>query len=444
MVAILILGIVALFFVVNAFAQSASERLNCPSGALSIFDVQEGINVECVNALFATLTPTAGAPTDTPVPPSATPVPPSGHDPEVYHGIWNGPSEPFAGAPACQSMTDADCHWDHTHHADPSRLDGDLGPVGDLYGGQEISYPWQTFRPPGGPGNMENDFKHTGYKWEVNNIDDPLITDGTDCQMASSLLFVPGTKHCITKWRIQLHTVGGQRAFVGRIHSFLLEAEICDFDDPNNCGTIKTGGWNDFGILVVPYQGNHIPLPGDPNPITNPSTAVDPYRGHEPIDRWGCSNLYGANNAAFPCPYIWTTDSRYGYNQIAAIVIRVRDDWQGVDIADPFNESPLCADGTCKNNHSSMFISRITVDLTQFVGTVVDEHIDYSGYTDRFGNIVPSCSPLGMDCIPLELINVPYPDSGHAGFGSTVYSNFQFEFEYDVAPEGEAWIVYPY
>ncbi len=64
------LSLLLLVPVAGALAQGQSETLNCPSGSVDTQIATEGLNVECVDALFATLTPTVLAPTDTPVPPT--------------------------------------------------------------------------------------------------------------------------------------------------------------------------------------------------------------------------------------------------------------------------------------------------------------------------------------------------------------------------------------
>lgn len=299
--------------------------------------------------------------------PGAPLCPEEAHDSEAYHGLWN---------------SDLGCHYDHTHNAPPFALNTIFGPVGQPYGGQTISYPWQT------PG--ENEYKHTGYKWEYASLGSCLTNEPDD--------------NCVTAFRLQFHVVG-QFGANFRTHSFWLEGRVCD-QTGQQCGTIKTGGWSDFGILCVPYKGDHVPLPGmdPPNPPTLANGEVDcevpPYRGH--VDH------QVALERGKDISYTWNSSSRYGYNNIVEYDFQSRDDFGGINVNEPAELSFVCPGFRCDSNHSTMLVYEIIVDIPAALDTDGDGFVTYSGYSDRYGSVLDGdCSPLDIDCVPLEIENVP-------------------------------------
>ena len=335
-------------------------------------------------------------PTNTP---ESEPPPPSGsvplcpdHDPNQWHGLYDAARN---------------CHYNHAHNGNPHELNHIFGPVGAWYTGQSISYPWQT--------PQENELKHEGYKWEAKELDGCLHTVALDHDT------------CVTAWRIQFHALGGPVAATTRIHSFLAEVRVCA-EDGSRCGVVRTGGWADFGILEVPYKGAHVPLPNDPEaPPGGFNVHLPPYRGHAPFDE--------VASGRGTVPVTWNSSSRYGYNKIFEFDFKAFDDWQGIDLNDPTRFQLICPDYRCPHNHSRMGIYEIVVK--DVLPADSNGLVNFSGYTDRFGNIVNNCSEIGLDCIPLVFDNVP---KGKATM--RIHPN-ESPIEYDVSPSGEWWIEYP-
>ena len=436
-------GIAAVLLIGAFFA--LSTRAQGPSLPPGEYDLEAGQYMfnqhpeSLLSLLVMTLTPvpsetptttdTPVPPTNTPIPPSATLISPSGHDSEVYHGLWNGPLEPFAGAPSCQSMGDTNCHWNHTHNADPSRLDSIFGPVGALYGGQTISYQWQTGTAP----NLENQVKHEGYKWMVRQ-------DGAD----GDCLFYAGQNnnavHCVTDFRIQQHVVGGQVGVLVRFHSYWVEMRVCTLDQ-SVCGIVKTGGHSDFGLLQVERYSNYVPLPGDPPEFADCTPQQCAYRGHKSSRFFIDFNPSPAHND----PLWFNGRGLFGFNQISFFAFITEDDWGGIAPDDPAGpEHFLCPDWQCKFNHSTLFAFEVYATVSSAFDPDGDGIADFSGFTDRKGNVVADCAPLGPDCVPLEIAGVPV---GNAAYGPSGRFQFNMGFipfeEYDVSPPGEWWIEYP-
>ena len=64
---------------------------------------------------------------------------------------------------------------------------------------------------------------------------------------------------------------------------------------------------------------------------------------------------------------------------------------------------------------------------------------DWSGYTDRYGNIANNCTAPALDCVPLVMTHVPvgtgyYQDPGNGGAQAK---------EFDTSPSGVKWLKFP-
>ena len=327
-------------------------------------------------------------PTATPTPPPVpTQLPGAGiplctdHDPMDWHSLYNAAEN---------------CHYNHEHKQDPDAVNDIFGPVGALYGGQKISYPWQTFSSTG----TENGLKHGGYGW--------LVTRGMDC-------FSRFSEGCLTDFRVQYHAIMAAPGAVTRFHSFWLEARGCREDNPDRCGIIRTGGWADYGKLKI--DGEHIPLPGDP------TKSVIGRREHH-------YNI-GAGNFG-----TW-----YGGNKMAVVALQTPSMWGLIKPDNPFELHLFCPDLKCKNNNSKMQAHIIGFKVSNKLDTDGDGLVTYKGYTDRHGNIVSGCTNVGLDCVPLEIIDMPtgtyqFRDDAH-GLGNDGRGNF------DLSPPGEWWVGYP-
>lgn len=355
-------------------------------------------------------------PTDTPEPePSDTPDPDPTDDP-----VADIPLCPDHDPTAWHPLYDAEreCHYNHTHNADPSEVDGIFGPAAALYGGQTISYPWET--------PNENLNKHGGYKYSV------AVKD--ECQREGFEYL--GETNCVNAWRIQYHVVGGAMGANVRFHSHWSEVQVCT-PDMSQCGTIKTGGWADFGILEVPYKTNIIPLPVDPDPV-NQSIHAPPYRGHEPVDVAMGRGERGGDNKS-----VWTSANRYGYNKLMNFDFRVLDNWGGVNPENPSELHFICPDYQCKYNSSEHHVYAVKVEIPETLDDDNDGFVSYTGFTDRQGNLVDGCDTPGLDCVPLEIVGAP------VGIGIFSRSNSgprppgEVIPDFDTSPPGEWWIEYP-
>ncbi len=299
------------------------------------------------------------------------------HDPESWHGLWNA---------------EIGCHFNHTHNADPSRMDEIFGPYTSVTG-QELSYAWQT--------HDENLSKHEGYKWAL--IENPA------CGVVSP------NHGCIKNFRIQFHVVGTFGANF-RIHSFWLEAEL------DNGGMIRTGGHNDFGYLCVPYKGEHVPLPQyDPESV---NCDAPPYRGHA---RTGRAFTRGG------AVYTWNSQAGLGWgNIVTSFDFQSRDDFGGIDDSDPDKLVFICPEFECGANHSTMLVYELVLNVPQ---------ADFQGFTDVQGNTASSCQEPGPDCVPLIIENAA---PGTYSFRVPLRPSTPHE-EFDIYFGGQpsGWIEYP-
>jgi len=347
--------------------------------------------------------PEEPVPTDTPDPePSDTPDPEPSDTPEPE------PTDPASDIPLCPDhdsnawhpLYDAEreCHYDHEHKDDPREVDDIFGPVGDLYGGQELSYPWQTFSDAG----TENELKHGGYGW--------LVRRDMGC-------YSEYQDGCLTDFRVQFHAIMSAHGATTRFHSYWLEARGCHEDNPDRCGIIRTGGWVDYGRLV--NDGEHVELPNDPE-RPNPSIRL---------------HYNTTGNSSFAT---W-----YGQNRIGLVGLQTSRTWGLVNSNDPYQLHLFCPDYQCRNNGSTMEAHAIGFFLSgrmSRLDTDGDGFITYEGYTNRSGEIVEGCTEIGLDCVPLQIIDMPVADyqyrDGRHGLADG-------RADYDTSPGGEFWIAYP-
>ncbi len=321
--------------------------------------------------------------------------PPELHDPTVWHGLVN------------QEFW---CHYDHEHKDNPHTVSDIFGPVGTGTG-QEISYPWQTVSHHG----AENEHKHEGYGWLVRR-DMPCIPNGTG--------------GCITDFRAQFHAIMAPMGATTRFHSFWMEARACRTDNPTQCGILRTGGWLDYGVLLI--DGQHIPLPGDP--VGGPFPAEHrPARLHCVENSHTCGAAHGIWYSEQYNP--WTNEPGSVLPQLA---LATDDAWGIVDPANPNAFEPFCPDAQCRYNNSVMEAHLLSFYLPLRLDVDGDGIVNFSGYTDRWGKLMDTCTAPGPDCIPLEISNLPlghyqYRDDTH-GFKPV---------DHDVSPEGEFWIKFP-
>jgi hypothetical protein len=304
---------------------------------------------------------------------------------EIYDGVKTG-------IPLCENHDDTKwhglverntdgsikCTYAHEHKDDPRTLDYIFGPVGQYTNGQEISYPWQTT----GDHGTENDKKHTSYEWNVVSVE--------ECKPSFAPL---GFKNI----RGQFHVDGVEGATI-RFHSYWLEAETCDPDDPTYKGIIRIGGHMDYGRLIL-GNNNHIPLPNDPERGDDVRLHMGIENGVVPCCRNGDFTWYGSNRYISP-----------GREKIS-----VRNGLRKGDHGafDPVSLKPVYNFNLWYNEpfrgngswHEPMHLLSITIPQSfDAKDGVIDGKTSFKGFTDRYGNIHSSdCSPVGPDCIPIAV-----------------------------------------
>jgi hypothetical protein len=317
------------------------------------------------------------------------------HDPTKWHALID---------------TAGKCHYSHEHKDDPHDVDHVFGAPGAWFGGgQEISYPWQTFNAAG---VRENDIKHNFYVW--------LVRSNLPCR------FIANASGCVTDFRAQFHadiTLGATTRF----HSFSMEARVCE-KSTGQCGIVRQGGWQDTGHLdLKDASGNahHIPLPGDPENVV---PGDGQRRTHYPPDvSGGYATWYGGNAQ-------W---------HIATITV---DDFGYVDPADPFRLNSRCPGGfgTCGANESSITADQL--DWSFWSPFTHPQPLTFKRFTDRHGNLAEGCAAVGLDCVPFQAEGVVngfyvYRDDGFVDVIEAQRGQ-RWPFEYDVSPGvrgGDKW-----
>ncbi|GAB4162591.1 MAG: hypothetical protein Fur003_5560 [Candidatus Dojkabacteria bacterium] len=303
------------------------------------------------------------------------------HNESMYHGIWN---------------SQVGCHYDHTHGADPSQTI-----FKDIVAGwgQTISYPWQT--------PNEQLMKHHGYMYVYDRTPDGKclisLPEGSPLQGE--------TLNCITDILYVVHTMGTNFELMGRFHSFRVVARVCN-PTLSQCGFVQTGGWADYGILECPYKTGHCPVPADPNPLpTNKTGQIEfnqpPYRASDRITDLTRALKSGINAQFWTNQLLNKVQQKFypnPYNQRVGSSWAATDGWGGLDPANPGVNHFICPQGDCLYNHSSFQIF-----------TFVFKELPagpFSGFTDKKGNIVQTCTSEGPDCIPLVVsAGVPAGDA---------------------------------
>lgn len=225
-----------------------------------------------------------------------------------------------------------DCHYSHQHGIDPNSGNSIFGEVGAWLGvpGQSVSGPHQTFAVPasindptitperlaamGLPVSMENDVKHSGYKW--------FVSTGSTCSATD-----PGSEFyqrmCVVAFRVQMH-LHNMNDFHIRYHSFTFEAKVCaDVFNEATCGIRRLAGWAEHSRLFTPpenvrcwQQFNNVPVPGlidlptdnqfYESPFTVDSPPLDEFRCHWKLSpSTVINNLNGVEPVPEHMPFEW-------------------------------------------------------------------------------------------------------------------------------------------
>jgi len=396
--------------------------------------IDNKIVIRCYEEVAPTPDPTATTeptPTPTPEPPTPTPEPVGNvepyadapkcadelHDPRAWHGLWN---------------YEHGCHYDHEHKDNPHAVDDIFGTdYYDMAGG-EISYPWQT--------PNENTNKHEGYGW--------LVRRDLDC--------VGKGQGCMTDLRVQYHAIFAGTGAVTRYHSYWYEARVC-MTGTNNCGIVRNGGWLDYGYLSTEIA----PGTSKPYPCTPTKSHPNPDAQEFPcvIDLGDGINYANVNHPTGPkrqhgwspfTPGTRASSNWYGHNRGTAMVNKVAlnsvDVWHNIDSFDPggvYLGNPTEYNGSTMELHQFSFFGDRRLDGGG------DNVVNFEGYTDRYGQIVEGCTEVGLDCVPLSIVNLHVPaDDPYTALYEYVDDQNGYtaaDLDYDVYFNGESsgWIEYP-
>ncbi len=345
------------------------------------------------------------------------------------------------------------CHYDHHHGDDPNYVSDIFGEPGAWFGvpGQSLSYPWQTFPAQSktegneqhiAQGTMENDIKHEGYMWVVRR-DQP-------CQAGDG---------CITDFRLQVHAIIGAHDATVRWHSYSLELRVCaDGNRPETCGIARHGGWTDTGRLFITPENvldcSHsteeifISLPADTQfyPLDRPESR-DEARCHPTVTQL----------PAYPSPKPIVEWWTFQHGR-ARFQLRSFDPIGNIKRDAPAEWSFYCTygDTNCRYNQTIMSVwIGYVYTIPEFPDFGAFGHIradsngdgkaDFSGFTNRFGELVGNCTTAGLDCVPIEMNGMTlnaFPDaSGRFKEGNYVHHPCESceRVDYDLSPAGKQW-----
>jgi hypothetical protein len=314
------------------------------------------------------------------------------HDPARWHGL-------------AERNPDGSirCVYDHEHKDDPRVLDTLFGPLSH----GTIGLPWAALNAAGSPEI------HRTFGWAVVQVPTCLTRFGDGS---------------FTALRVQTHV--GYNGATSRDHSYHLEGQTCVPGDPV-AGRLSVGGHLDFGALYIdspqcPVQ--RVALQADIiRPLLN--TSLRRLHGGYPNCPRPDMTWYGANGA------IATGAPRVVVN----VGVR-REDWGQIDPASPSTlhlTNPATANGS--SQEPAHLVSVLVPTDWDALDGVQDGRVTYQGFTDRWGNLVANCAPVGMDCVPLWLDRVRTGIEHQfraevAGIG---------EREYDLRVNGQSPITYP-
>jgi hypothetical protein len=291
----------------------------------------------------------------------------TGHDPDAWHALVDRDS---AGAIACT--------YGHEHHDDPRTVDDIFGRASAWYGGaQEISYPWQTHSALG----PENQVKHEGYKWFVQR-DLPCVPHG-------------GTPGCIVAYRAQIHARGDISDQTTRFHSYSLEAVVQDAG--GHRGIVRHGGHIDTGFSSILVSGGGTLLCpfGGARPDSLVCASGGPHRESSSIN---VPPPYAPHNVYLPN---WYTQHRT--TQVAVKI----EEWGPIDPEDPTKQHFHPASARANNSRGLAGQPGVEIGNLQWIyRSDANRLINFTGYTDRHGNVVATgCTAPATDCVPLKIEN---------------------------------------
>lgn len=385
---------------------------------VAVIPVEGGVIVVALDEPYPTGTPTAEAtatatpsPTHTPTPSPTPDTMPlcDFHDDTSYHALV---------------AADGSCHYDHEHKHDPNEaaLVSIFGPAGEWLDGGSISYPWETA--------AENQLKHEAYGW-VTRTDIPSN----------------GRPVWIHAFRVQGHVdatpfllpdgswSGG---YLGRFHSYSVEAQVCRESD-GACGVIRFAGWLNYGDLEIEGITQCAPLPD-----LHPNCPHGPGGRRIHFDTPGFPPAVPGKATFFwygePSTYIGSLEA---LNPVI-VAFSTSDTWNEVTLATLFDPAAatFCIAGDCPLNGSTIQQHVLQFRVKASFDSDGDGLADFNGYTDRYGREVTGCTAVSLDCVPLVIDGVPiglveHRDDRDLGIGPDGSQDF------DTSPAGEWWIGWP-
>jgi hypothetical protein len=333
--------------------------------------------------------------------------------------------EPYPSAPLCPDSGDAHnnsrfhtlwdserhCHYDHEHGQDPFTDDVEAAFPGmdlpALLGSVEVGH-----TNPSSP--MENTHKHGGFKWNVQ------LTHPQGCRGFE------GSANGVNGSVIQYHNFGDYSVELeSAVHSTTALLRQCNQGNPTDYGYVYTVQFQNYGQIVVPYQGTIFPYPYYSVPAY--ASARGPYLSVNcigPVPQ--CRGNLGTARRNVSAS-VWTSKptgrgARPESSTLFRLQFRVADAYQNFDWSDqthPFTFDWLCSsDGGqtfdpagCRYNNSTTQVHEIGGEipaswdnLPGFDTDPLPGRITAEGYTTRFGQLNPACTAPGADCHPIRLV----------------------------------------
>jgi len=361
------------------------------------------------------------APRDTPAPAKTQSSP----TPQASPTTGPGGNAPYPDAPLCadsggahntslfHTLWDSErrCHYDHEHGQNPFTPDVAAAfPGFDLHA--LLGHVGVGHTNPSSP--MENTMKHGGMKWNVQ------LVHPQGCQgFESSTNGINGSV-------IQYHNFGDYSVELnGPVHSTVALLRQCNAADSADYGYLYTVQLQNYGQVVVPYQGTVFPYPHYSVPAYD--GARGPYLsvnciGQVPQFRQSLGEAQRGVSASN-----WTSKptgrgARPESSTLFRLLFRAADAYQNFDWNDqtyPYTFLWLCtSDGGqtydpagCRYNNSTTQVHEIAGEIPaawdNLPGFDTDPEvgrITAEGYTTRFGQLNPACNAPGDDCHPIKLV----------------------------------------
>ncbi len=389
--------------------------------------------------------------------------------------------QPYAGAPACPTHDDSQwhgiwdyqrgCHYDHTHGDDPSLADKYFGKFGALWGGDTISYPFNS-------GPTENTLKHPGYKISVKMPGyHPFPKCGTE---DNTDITGDHSDNCIVAARVEYHLLGGLPAIFARYHSFFAEMYICKGHPstppgPNsaNCGIVRMGGILDYAQLQAPHYNARVVRPGgtvdfgggyvitypadapelpshsgEPYVFSIPYSAENlaRYRNNSPHDP-GANNSYSYKGTIdqwstndFDCEFKEPDGTCHNlYNHF---LFQVGDAWTLVDSQNLNKVRWICkGEAGCEYDGSLIGMNEIAVRVLQAWQSNGNGYVTFKGYSDKWGNPKTGCTSISADCVPFILEHAPVGVAASRSDNLCECEVYEYDIYFKGKPSG--WIKFP-